>query len=102
MGQSAIQAVTKLQHSYGIPAARIELTPMIGVNDVSSETFSLTDVDTIVSYAVGNRLAGLHFWSLDRDTPCPGGGGTASSTCNSVAGTAPLQSTNRFLGDLGK
>ena len=103
MGQSAIQAVANLQHSYGIPLTQIELTPMIGVNDTSSETFTLADVDTIVSYAVANHLAGLHYWSLDRDTPCPGGGGgTASSTCNSVPGSAALQYTNRFLGDLGR
>src|SRR6185312_1497989 len=51
MGQSAIQAATNLQHTYGIPANRIELTPMIGVNDVSSEVFTIADVDTITSYA---------------------------------------------------
>lgn len=103
MGQSAVQAVKNLQHTYGIPASQIELTPMIGVNDTSSEVVSLADVDTISSYAVAQGLAGLHFWSLDRDTPCPGGGGgTASSTCNSVSGSTPLQYTDRFLGDLGR
>src|SRR5262249_1175372 len=49
MGQSAIQAVTNLQHTYGVPANKIELTAMIGVNDVSSEVVSLADVDTMVS-----------------------------------------------------
>lgn len=103
MGQSAIQAVTNLQHTYNIPASKIELTPMIGVNDTSSEVVSLTDVDTISSYAASHGLAGVHYWSLDRDTPCPGGGGgTASSTCNSVSGSTALQYTKRFLSDLGK
>lgn len=102
MGQSAIQAVTNLQHTYGIPLSKIEITPMIGVNDVSSETFTTADVDKVVTYAATNKLAGVHFWSLDRDTPCAGGGGTASPTCNSVSGTTPLQYTKRFLGDLGR
>jgi len=102
MGQSAIQAAKNLQHTYGIPSSRIELTPMIGVNDVSSEVFRTSDVDTVVNYAVNQGMAGVHFWSLDRDTPCTGGGGTASPICNSVNGTTPLQYTKRFLQDLGK
>ena len=102
MGQSAIQAVQNLEHTYGIPASQIELTPMIGVNDSSSEIVSLSDVDTITSYALAQGLVGLHFWSLDRDTPCPSPSSTALATCNSVTGSTPLQYTNRFLSDLGR
>jgi chitinase len=102
MGQSAIQAALNLEHTYGIPASKIELTPMIGVNDTSSEVVSLTDVDTLTAYAVAQGMAGVHFWSLDRDTPCPGAQSTASSTCNSVSGSTALQYTNRFLHDLGR
>jgi hypothetical protein len=100
MGQSAIQAVKNLQHTYGIPFGKIEITPMIGVNDVSSETFTIADIDTVTSYAAANKLAGVHFWSLDRDTPCSGG--FASPTCNSVPTTTVLQYTKRFLSNLGK
>ena len=100
--QSAIQAAVNLEHTYGIPASRIELTPMIGVNDVSSEVFTAADVDTVTNYAVSQGLAGLHFWSLDRDTPCQGSSGYASPTCNSLSGTSPLQYTDRFLQDLGR
>ena len=70
MAQSAIQAVKNLEHTYGIPASKIAVTPMIGLNDNTSETFTAADVDTLTSYAKSNGLAGLHFWSLDRDTPC--------------------------------
>ena len=101
MGQSAIQAVKNLEHTYGIPASKIAVTPMIGLNDASSETFTPADVDTLTSYAAGNGLAGLHFWSLDRDTPCPTTQTYASPTCNSVSGTTALEYTNRFLSDLG-
>lgn len=100
MGQSAIQAVTNLQHTYGIAANKIELTPMIGVNDVSNENFSIANADAITSYAVNNGLAGLHFWSLDRDNPC--NQSTASPTCNSVPSSTSLQYTKRFLSDLGR
>jgi hypothetical protein len=99
MAQSAIQAVENLEHTYGIPASKIAVTPMIGMNDTSSETFTIADVDTLTAYAVGNGLAGLHFWSLDRDTPCADT--YASPTCNSISGTTPLEYTNRFLSDLG-
>ncbi len=100
MGQSAIQAVENLEHTYGIPASHIELTPMIGQNDAAGEITTIADVDTITNYATANGLAGLHFWSLDRDTPCAAG--SASSTCNSIPTSTSLQYTNEFLKDLGK
>ena len=101
MAQSAIQAVKNLEHTYGIPAGKIAVTPMVGLNDATSETFTPADVDTLTSYATGNGLAGLHFWSLDRDTPCATTTTWASPTCNSVSGTTALQYTNKFLSDLG-
>ena len=99
MAQSAIQAVQNLEHTYGIPASKIAVTPMIGLNDATSETFTTADVNTLTSYAVSNGLAGLHFWSLDRDTPCSDD--YASPTCNSVSSTTPLEYTDQFLSDLG-
>jgi len=101
MGQSAIQAVTNLEHTYGIAASKIAVTPMIGLNDNATETFTPADVDTLTSYAKSNGLAGLHIWSLDRDTPCASATGYASPTCNSDSGTTPLEFDNRFLSDLG-
>ncbi|MEN0104168.1 MAG: carbohydrate-binding protein [Curtobacterium sp.] len=100
MGQSTIQAVTNLQHTYGIASSKIEVTPMLGVNDASDEVFTLADVDTVSSYAKSHGLAGVHTWSLDRDTPCATPTSTASATCNSVTGSAALAWTDRFLADL--
>jgi hypothetical protein len=99
MAQSAIQAVENLEHTYGIPASKIAVTPMIGLNDSTTETFTISDVDTLTAYAADNGLAGLHFWSLDRDTPCSDD--YASPTCNSISSTTPLEYTDRFLSDLG-
>jgi hypothetical protein len=101
MGQSAIQAVKNLEHTYGIPAGKIAVTPMIGLNDNTTETYTTADVDTLTSYAASNGLAGLHLWSLDRDTPCASATDFASPTCNSVSGTTALQYDKRFLSDLG-
>lgn len=100
MGQSAVQSAENLMYSFGIPASRIELTPMIGVNDVASELFTVADIDTVVDYATSHGLAGVHYWSLDRDTACSNT--HASPTCNSVPGTTTLEYTKRFLSDLGQ
>jgi len=101
MGPWAVEAAGNLEHTYGIPASKIAATPMVGMNDASSETFTPADVDTLTRYAVGDGLAGLHFWSLDRDTPCPTTQTWASPTCNSVSGTTALEYTDRLLSDLG-
>ena len=57
MGLSAIQAAKTLNSQFGIPFSKIELTPMIGGNDVQDEIFTLADVDTISSFALSNGLA---------------------------------------------
>ena len=100
MGQTAIQAAKSLKARFGMPYSRIELTPMIGVNDVNDELFSLADADTIVNWALANQLAGVHFWSLDRDNPC--GQRSAAPTCSSVAEVPVWGWTQRFLTDLGR
>ena len=69
------------------------------MNDVSGENFTPADVETLTSYVASHGLAGLHFWSLDRNTPCAQT--TASPVCNAVPGTTALEYTNRLLNDLG-
>ncbi len=99
MGQSALQAAYNLHDHWGVPYANIELTPMIGQNDASSEQFTLQDADTVAKFAIANRLGGVHYWSYDRDTDCAQG--SASATCNSMgAGYAGAHGfMKRFLGD---
>jgi chitinase len=101
MGASAIQAVENLRHTYpDVPPAKIEVTPMIGVNDVLDETFTVQDAGELTAYAVREGLAGLHFWSLDRDVPC---GSTAlSNTCNSTPDVPALGYSSAFLRGLGR
>jgi chitinase len=96
MGQSAIQAAQNLQAGWAVPLANIELTPMIGGNDVQSNVFSLDDADTIASFAIDSGLAGVHYWSYDRDLDCPPG--AASPVCNSLGGAGPHGFLQRFQG----
>ncbi len=89
MGQSAIQAAMDLHGYYKLPYNQIELTPMIAANDTAGETFTLSDADVMSSFVKANGLAGVHYWSFDRD----------------IAGTngqSNLSFTNRFVSDLGQ
>lgn len=94
MGQSAIQAAYNLRDRAGVPLSNIELTPMIGGNDVVSEHFTLADTDTVARFAIANGLAGVHYWSYDRDVDCPAG--SASPTCNTLGGVGAHGFLRRF------
>ena len=67
MGQSAIQAAMNLHGHWGVPYSQIELTPMSGVNDVASNDFTLGDAQTVDAWVRSVGIAGVHFWSFDRD-----------------------------------
>jgi len=95
MGQSALQAAYNLADHFGVPYAAIELTPMIGGNDAQSEQFTLADADTVAAFAVARGLAGVHYWSYDRDVDCPPG--AASPTCNSIGNAGTRGYLARFL-----
>lgn len=99
MAQSAINAVESLRTFYQVPYANIEVTPMIGGNDVVDEVFTIANAQSLASYAVGKGLGGVHIWSLDRDKDCPLG--WASATCNSYGAAGTLGFTKTFLTALG-
>lgn len=48
----------------------IEVTPMIGVNDVNVEQFTLSDVDELIQFAKQNNLHAISMWSIARDKSC--------------------------------
>ncbi len=69
--------------------AKVAVTPMIGVNDVSSETFTVADASALAGWAQSKGLAWLSFWSATRDKQCSGGAsGFAQATCSSVTQAA--------------
>ncbi|WP_230578989.1 hypothetical protein [Coxiella burnetii] len=49
---------------------RIEVTPMIGLNDTLPLNFSLQDAQALKQFAKEKNLGMLSFWSLTRDHPC--------------------------------
>jgi len=96
MGESAIQAARNLNARFGVALRRIELTPMIGVNDVVANVFTLEDARVLARFARESALGGVHFWSLDRDAPCPAGVSGVSSTCSGLTGVPGFGFTTAF------
>ena len=89
MGASALQAARNVHEKYKVPYRQIELTAMIGVNDVVENVFTMADMDTMARGARKLKLAGLHFWSVDRDTPCRAEVKGADAACSGMAAVAP-------------
>jgi len=94
MAQSAIQAAYNLNSYWGVPFSAIELTPMIGDNDTWQELTTPKDATTIAQWARKNGLAGVRYWSYDRDTPCTA---AQQPTCNSAPGAGPHAFAKAFL-----
>lgn len=94
MGEAAIAAVsstfTQLKSLYGSSRTDAQLramqgvTPMIGLNDVVPEVFTLTaDAPLLLQSATNSRIGMLSMWSLGRDKQCPGTP-SVSPTCSGV------------------
>ncbi|MFF2505991.1 cellulose binding domain-containing protein [Streptomyces sp. NPDC058067] len=100
MGAYAEQAATatqaQIKSALGLSDAAawqaVAVTPMIGVNDVSSEIFKVDDATQLVAFAEEKGLGGLSMWSATRDKACEGGASnSAQPTCSSID-----QSPNAF------
>ena len=64
----------------------IGVTPMIGVNDVTTEVFRQADAQKLVDFARQKQLGLLSFWNLQRDRP-----GTANLNEFSMVNTRPYE-----------
>jgi chitinase len=74
----------------------VEVTPMIGVNDVSIEHFTLQNVDTLTQFAKEKGLGKLSFWSISRDFSC--GDKTTNTNCSGDnLQTKPYEYTKRLM-----
>lgn len=63
----------------------VAVTPMIGVNDVTTEIFKVDDAAQLVKFARSKGLGWLSMWSATRDQQCAGGEKPAAdATCSSV------------------
>lgn len=61
-------------------------TPMIGLNDVPGDVFTLTDASALVDFAGSVGLGRTSIWSMHRDGPCGAAApdGQVSNTCSGV------------------
>lgn len=71
-GRNAIDAarhtITQIR-TIGLDA-KVGITPMIGINDVTTEIFTQEDAAEVVAYAKDNPdIASIGIWSLGRDAP---------------------------------
>ncbi|MDO0927577.1 cellulose binding domain-containing protein [Streptomyces sp. TG1A-8] len=81
--QAQVRSVLGLSDSAAWKA--VAVTPMIGVNDVSTEVFKVDDATQLVNFAKSKGLGWLSMWSATRDKQCDGGTKpTADATCSSV------------------
>ncbi|AUY51574.1 cellulose binding domain-containing protein [Streptomyces sp. CB01881] len=105
MGKYAIAAATATQAQVksvlGVDDAaawrKVAVTPMIGVNDVASEIFTVADAKQLADFATSKHLAWLAMWSGTRDKACEGGAKAyADASCSSIV-QQPLDFT-RALG----
>ncbi|MFJ4337372.1 cellulose binding domain-containing protein [Streptomyces sp. NPDC088915] len=104
MGTYAIQAATATQAQIkgvlGLSDAAawkaVAVTPMIGVNDVTTEVFKVDDATQLVDFAKSKGLGWLSMWSSTRDKQCPDGAvNRADATCSSIL-QQPLAFTKAF------
>ncbi|MEV6328405.1 cellulose binding domain-containing protein [Streptomyces sp. NPDC051909] len=104
MGTYAIQAATATQAQIkgvlGLSDAAawkaVAVTPMIGVNDVSSEIFKVEDATQLVDFARSKGIGWLAMWSATRDKQCASGAvNHADPTCSSIL-QQPLAFTKAF------
>ncbi|MET7856839.1 cellulose binding domain-containing protein [Streptomyces sp. NPDC005318] len=104
MGSYAIQAATATQAQIkgvlGLSDAAawkaVAVTPMIGVNDVTTEIFKVEDATQLVKFAQEKGLGRLAMWSGTRDKQCAGGAQPyADASCSSIV-QEPLAFTKAF------
>lgn len=104
MGEYAVQAATatqaQLKGVLGLSDSAawkaVAVTPMIGVNDVTTEIFKVDDATQLVNFAKSKGLGWLSMWSSTRDKECPGGAqNSADATCSSIL-QQPLAFTKAF------
>ncbi|MFJ5308769.1 chitinase [Streptomyces sp. NPDC088350] len=91
---SATATHTQLKKVFGLSDAGawqgMALTSMIGVNDVSGETFSLSDAAQVRKFAEEKEIAWVSMWSTFRDQRCESGSSDddAATDCSGVTQTS--------------
>jgi hypothetical protein len=97
--ESTYAQLTKLYSGYGqsFGYSQLGVTPMLGVNDVTSEVFTLADAQTVENYARAKGVGMLALWSVTRDTP----GALGVSTYTHSGMSVPAGSFAKIFNDYG-
>ena len=90
MGRYAVMSAKASRPSSGRcsacrPRRHLAVTPMIGINDVASEVFTLVDARKLRRSAGRVHLGGLSMWQLGRDAKCEQPSATTQIDCSGVA-----------------
>jgi chitinase len=106
--ESALDAtqlqVQTLWRTAGLPSSaaaawgHVGVTPMLGVNDVTSERFTTKDAHGLAEFVNKRGIPRVSAWSLNRDSQCGGAFakvGELSNTCSGVV-QKPLEFTHIF------
>lgn len=93
MGEKTIQAAESLfeQLKMLYPDASEEelwgmigLTPMIGVNNIVEEVFTLEDAEKVTAFALERGIRSIGMWAMERDRTCQGGRQVLMPDCSGV------------------
>nr|MCH9760645.1 cellulase family glycosylhydrolase [Actinomycetes bacterium] len=76
---------------------QLGVTPMIGVNDVLTEVFTLDDAQALEDFAIAKGLGMVSMWSVGRDTP----GSLGQATPNASGIDVPAGSFSNVWNDYG-
>ena len=96
--------VQTLWRAAGLPSSaaaawgHVGVTPMLGVNDVTTERFTVKDAHELAAFVKARGIARVSAWSLNRDQQCGGAFakvGELSNTCSGVE-QKPLEFTHIF------
>jgi chitinase len=99
--QAQVQTLWRAAGLPSSPAAiwgHVGVTPMIGVNDVTSERFTVKDAHELAKFVEQRGIPRVSAWSLNRDSQCGGAYakvGELSNTCSGVE-QKPLEFTHIF------
>ncbi len=64
--------------------AMIGITPMIGLNDVDPEEFTLEDAAMVTEFAIERGIGRLAMWSMERDRECVSGQRAVMWNCSGI------------------
>ena len=97
--QSSYSQLSTIYSKYGqtFTWSQLGVTPIIGVNDITSEVFTLADARLLENFAQTKGLGMLSMWALERDTP----GALGQAVWNFSGVSDPAGSFSDIFNDYG-